>query len=275
MNQWLETFGVILLAVLGAWLGRFFSRLPKPWWLFGYFIPLLIIVLVGLPRINRSLEFVPPISWLVSGRTLFAMTGLVTTMILVTPLSRLQRKRDRQMVAGFVILFVCYSSVWPFFAPVLNRKFQASIKTNFDRDGICQQSSDYNCGPAAAVTALRKLGFPAEEGEIAILAHTSTAIGTPPDVLSRALQKHYGPNGLKCEYRHFKSIAELKNGGFTLAVINFSLFLDHYVTVLKVTDDLIIVGDPSRGLRAYSHEEFEKKWRHIGVVLKREGYRVG
>jgi len=84
------------------------------------------------------------------------------------------------------------------------------------------------------------------------------------------LQEHYGPSGLKCEYRHFKSIAELKNDNITIVVINFSLFLDHYVTVLKVTDDLIIVGDPSRGLRAISHEEFLKTWRFIGVVLKRE-----
>src|SRR5215831_12517989 len=266
MDPLLETFGVILLAVLGALLGRFCSRLPKPWWLLGYFIPLSIILLVGLPRIDLSLEFVPPISLLVSGRTLFAMAWLVTTMILVTPLSRLQRRRDRQMVTGFVVIFVCYASVWPFFAPVLNQKFQASIKTNIDRDGICQQSSDYNCGPAAAVTALRRLGFPAEEGEIAIMAHTSTAIGTPPDVLCRALQKHYGARGLKCEYRQFKSVAELNNGGITLVVINFSLFLDHYLTVLKVTDDLIIVGDPSRGLGAYTHEEFAKKWRFIGVV---------
>src|SRR5689334_3725324 len=225
MSPWLETIGVVLLAVLGAGLGIFCSRLPKPWWLLGYFIPLLIIVLVGLPRIERSLEFTPPISWLVSGRTLFAVAGMVTTMILVTPLSRLPRKRDRQMVAGFVILFVGYASVWPFFAPVLNHRYQESIVTQFDRDGICQQSTDYNCGPAAAVTALRRLGFPAEEGQVAILAHTSTAIGTPPDVLSRALQKQYGPSGLKCEYRQFKSVAELKNGGITLVVINFSLFL--------------------------------------------------
>lgn len=271
MSPWLETIGVILLAILGAWLGRIFSRLPKPWWLLGYFIPLLIIVLAGLPRIERGLEFTPPISWLVSGRTLFAVAGMVTTMVLVTPLSRLQRKRDRQMVAGFVILFVGYASVWPFFAPVLNRRYQESIVTQIDRDGICQQSTDYNCGPAAAVTALRRLGFPAEEGQIAILAHTSTAIGTPPDVLSRALQKQYGSSGLKCEYRQFKSVADLKNGGITLVVINFSLFLDHYLTVLKVTDDLVIVGDPSRGLRAYTHADFSKKWRFIGVVLKREG----
>ena len=44
--------------------------------------------------------------------------------------------------------------------------------------------------------ALRKLGFRAEEGEIAILAHTSTAIGTPPDVLCAALRTKYGASGL-------------------------------------------------------------------------------
>src|SRR6266404_9585796 len=98
MSPWLETLGVALLAVGGALLGRLCSRLPKPWWTLGYFIPLLIVLLVGLPRLDRALEFKAPISWLVSGRTLFAVTGLVTAMILVTPLSRLPRRRDRQMV---------------------------------------------------------------------------------------------------------------------------------------------------------------------------------
>jgi hypothetical protein len=268
MSPWLETLGVILLTLLGALLGRFCSRLPKPWWMLGYFIPLLIIVLVGLPRLNRSLEFVPPICWLVSGRTLFAVTGLVTAMS--TPLSRLSRKGDRRMVCVFLIFFVTYASVWPFFAPALNRRFQSSIVTQIDKDGICQQSTDYNCGPAAAVTALRKLGLPAEEGQIAILAHTSTAIGTPPDILCLALRKHYGPSGLKCEYRQFKSTAELRNGGITLAVIKFGLLVDHYVAVLEVNDRAIIVGDPSRGKASYSHEEFSRKWRFIGVVLKKE-----
>lgn len=269
MNPWLETFAVILLALAGAWLGRICSRLPKPWWLLGYFIPLSIVVLVGLPRINRSLEFVPPISWLVSGRTLFAMSGFVTAMVLVTPLSRVPQRRARQLVVAFIVVFAANASVWPFLASALNRRYQEAIVTQFDRDGICQQSTDYNCGPAAAVTALRRLGFPAEEGEIAILAHTSTAIGTPPDLLCSALQKRYQANGLKCEYRQFKSIAELNNGGITVAVIKFSFLLDHYVAVLRVTEDRIIVGDPSRGLRAYSYPEFSQKWRFIGVVLKR------
>jgi len=265
----LETLGATGLAVLGALLGRWFSRKPKLWWTLGYFIPLAVITLVALPRIDRSLEFKPPVCWFVSGRTLFAVSGFVIAMVLISPLSRLPRASTRRLVACFVVLMVFFSSLWPFAAPAFNHRFLASLQTRINSDGICEQSTDYNCGPAAAVTALRKLGFPAEEGEIAILAHTSTAIGTPPDLLCAALKERYANSGLDCEYRHFNSTSELKNGGITLAVIKFGLFVDHYVAVLEVTDDEIIVGDPFRGKMSLSHEEFASKWRFVGVVLKK------
>ena len=265
----LETLGAAALALLGAVLGRWFSRQPKPWWTLGYFIPLAVITIVALPHFYRSLEFRPPVSWFVTGRTLFAVSGFVITMVLITPLSRLPRASTRRLVACFVILMVFFSSLWPFVAPALNHSYLASLQTRVSNEGICEQSTDYTCGPAAAVTALRKLGFPAEEGEIAILAHTSTAIGTPPDLLCAALKKHYSSSGLDCEYRYFNSTVELKNGGITLAVIKFGLFVDHYVAVLDVTDTEIIVGDPFRGKMSYTHDEFAKKWRFVGVVLKK------
>jgi hypothetical protein len=62
----------------------------------------------------------------------------------------------------------------------------ASGVARVDGDGVCRQSSHYTCGPASAVTVLRKLGLPAEEGEIAILSHTSALTGTEPDVLAKA-----------------------------------------------------------------------------------------
>jgi predicted double-glycine peptidase len=73
------------------------------------------------------------------------------------------------------------------------------------RTVCCRQSTDYTCGPAAAVTALRKLGFPAEEGQIAIVSYTSATTGTPPDILAEALRKYYGKDGLIVEYRPFKN----------------------------------------------------------------------
>ena len=125
------------------------------------------------------------------------------------------------------------------------------------------------CGPAAAVTALHKLGFVADEGEIAILAHTTSTIGTPPDILAAVLQERYGDAGLVCEYRAFKNLAELKSAGLTLAVIRYNLLLDHYVTVLEVSERAVTVGDPLNGLTKLSPAEFSEKWRFEGVVLRR------
>ena len=85
---------------------------------------------------------------------------------------------------------------------------------------MCRQSSEYTCGPAAAVTALRKLGLPAEE-EIAILSPTSSLTGTEPVVLAKVLKKRYGPTGLIAEFRGFKGVGELGKAGLTVAVMRF------------------------------------------------------
>ncbi len=270
LTPWLESVAVALLAVAGVLLGRWFSGLPKPYWTFGYIIPLLLIVVYGVTSRNPMLALDPPISWMMMGRNKFAVIGFITTMVLTTPLSRLPEKRARKFVAALMMVVVSLMSVWPFLAPAFNRTYLSRLRTRLDADGICLQSTDYNCGPAAAVTALRKLGFPAEEGGIAILAHTSTATGTPPDILARALKDRYAKDGLASEYRVFKSVDELKNSGLTLAVIKHNFMMDHYVTVFEVTDDQVVVGDPMRGKIVLARKDFEKKWRFVGVMLQRD-----
>ena len=270
LTPWLESAAVTFLAVAGVLLGRWFSRLPKPYWTFGYFIPLTLIVIYGVAARNPALTLDAPISWMMMGRNKFAVIGFVATMVLATPLSRLTVKRARVLVAVLMVVIVSALSVWPFLAPAFNRSYLSRLQTRMDADGICRQSNDYNCGPAAAVTALRKLGFAAEEGEIAILAHTSTATGTPPDILARALQERYAKDGLLSEYRVFKSVDELKNAGLTLAVIKHSFMLDHYVTVFAVTNNHVLVGDPMKGKMELPRAEFEKRWRFVGVTLRRD-----
>ena len=75
-----------------------------------------------------------------------------------------------------------------------------------------------------------------------------------------------------CEYRGFRNVAELKKAGLTLAVIKFALFVDHYVTVLEVRDDGIVVGDPLGGLTTMPVAEFQEKWRFVGVVMGRKNF---
>lgn len=270
MIPWLETLGVATFAAAGWGLGRWFSRRPGRWWLAGYLLPAVLLALYCAARHNSQLEFVPPVSWLLAGRTEFVLAGFLSTLILITPLSRLKRESERRAVAGFAVFLVMIGSVWPFLAPAFNRDLLSSLRTQMDADGVCRQSTDYNCGPAAAVTALRRMGLPAEEGDLAILAHTSTAIGTPPDLLVAAIQKRFRPQGVSAEYRHFRSVAELRTAGVIVVVIQFALLTDHYVTILDVEDQHVTVGDPWKGKQVYSVGEFAQVWRFTGIVLRRD-----
>jgi len=267
-SAWAEAFGVALLGVAGFLLGRWFSQRRAPWWTLGYFLPLVLIIAVGLARHFPALEFVRPFSWLLAGRQEFAWGGLVGAMVLTTPLSRLPLRRDRILVALLMVVLVGGTSVWPFLAPAFNQRELAALRTRVDADGVCLQGTGYTCGPAAAVTALRRLGLPAEEGELALLAHTSAASGTQPDVFADILRQRYAAHGLSVEYRPFRDLAELRQAGLTLAVVKFALFIDHYVTVLEVADDFVVIGDPLTGRERLSREEFVRRWRFNGVVLR-------
>ncbi len=270
MNPWVETAGVVLIAVLGVFLGRFFSGLRKPYWLLGYFLPLALITILVLVRCNNVLRFVQPFCWFATGRVKFVILSLVVTMGLTVPLSRLPRKCERILVCILMAGIVTWFSVFPFLVPALIKDHLSNIKTRLDSNGVCFQTTDYTCGPAAAVTALGKLGLSAHEGEIAVLSHTSPVAGTLPTCLSSALQSRYGAAGLKCRYRRFDSIEQLRNAGLTLVTVRDAFLLDHCLAVLEVSDHTITVADPVAGTKLMSHEQFEKIWRFSGIVLERE-----
>ncbi|HUW19929.1 MAG TPA: cysteine peptidase family C39 domain-containing protein [Sedimentisphaerales bacterium] len=269
MNPWLETIGVILVAVLGILLGRAFSGLRKRWWALGYFIPAALIAMLIVGGWPYSLAFVPPFFWIATGRIKFVILSLAITMGLTTPLSRLPRRCEKLIICILMTVIVAWFSVAPFLVPALIRNKLASLETRVNPNGICFQSTEYTCGPAAAVTALRKLGLPAEEGEIAVLSHSSPVTGTLPVSLYKALQNRYAAEGLKCQYRHFDSLAQLRDAGVTLAVVRDAFLSDHCVAVLEVSDWMVVLADPVLGRQLMSHEQFEKIWRFSGIVLER------
>jgi hypothetical protein len=269
MNPWLETVGVVLVALLGIVVGRVFSRIQKPSWTLGYFVPLVLIVALATPRYANSLAFALPFYWL-TGRIKFVVLCLAVTIGLTTPLSRLPRKCERVMICILMAVVVTWFSVLPFLVPALIKGDLLNLKTSIDSEGFCLQTTDYTCAPAAAVTALRKLGLSAQEGEIAVLSHSSPVTGTLPRCLYTALQNRYGPDGLKCQHRYFNSLAELADAGITLAVVRDTFLTDHCVAVLEVSDGMVIIADPVSGRIAIPHEQFERIWRSSGIVLKRD-----
>jgi len=268
LTPWLESVVVAAIALLAFLIGRWSSKLPKPYWMVGYFLPLGLILLYCLAIFEPRVAQVPPISWMMIGRSRFVSFNFVATMVLSAPLARLPQKRNRVVVCILMIVLTAMSVV-PFLAPAFNRSYLAGLKTRIGADGVCRQSNDYTCGPAAAVTVLRKLGFPAEEGEIAILSHSSSLTGTEPDALAKALQRRYGSDGLVVEYRGFRDVNELRSAGLAVAVLQFKALQDHCVAILGVETNGVIVGDPLSGLSSVSIEEFENKWRFVGIVLKR------
>jgi hypothetical protein len=191
-------------------------------------------------------------------------------MGLTVPLSRLPRRCEKLLVCILMVVIVTWYSVLPFLVPALIKEHLSNIQTRLSANGICFQSTDYTCAPAAAVTALVRLGLSAEEGEIAVLSHTSPVAGTLPSCLSSALQNRYGEAGLKCQYRRFDSIDQLSRAGVTLAMVRDAFLIDHCIAVLEVSDRTITVADPVTGMRLMSHEQFEKIWRFSGIVLERD-----
>src|SRR5271167_1303749 len=72
MSPWAESLGVLVLAAGGGAVGAWFSRLPKPWWLLGYLLPLALVVVCGICNHYPDVSRLPVIPWFMLGRVGFA-----------------------------------------------------------------------------------------------------------------------------------------------------------------------------------------------------------
>lgn len=269
MTAWIETVGVVAVSVLGLGLGLRCARAGLRVWWAGYLGALAFFALCAAATLWHRLEFHPPLSLLPGGRGLAVLKALAGMFLLAALVPRLPLARDRRAVGVAFGLVVAKVSVWPFLAPAFNQEVLARLVTHFDADGICRQSTPYTCGPAAAATALRRLGLAADEGDLAVRCHTSEALGTPPRILCDVLARRYGEAGLTCEYRWFPAIGDLPAGVPTLVLVRFGWLLDHYVVLIEQDGGGVVVADPLFGKRVLTLAEFDALWRHVGIVLRR------
>ena len=266
MGPWGEVIGVVALACIGAGAGYLLSLLPKPYWLVGFIPPLLVVIALSLPTLDHMASF----QWLTANRRENAVAAIPIAMMFFVTLRHLKTRQQRILVVLLAAVSEVYLALLPFLMPALAEPYFRRLEGVIDSNGVCIQSTDYTCVPAAAATALRRLGFEATEGEIAILARASRYEGTKFGLLEVGLKKRYGPQGLKCTNRRFSSIEELRKAGVTLISSKEIHGLGHCVAVLEVTDDEVIIGDPTAGYRKLSHEYFMKIWDGWGIALSRE-----
>ena len=150
--------------------------------------------------------------------------------------------------------------------PLMVRPALAATATRMDSHKICLQAHAYSCGPAAAVTCLQRVGLQADEGAVAIDARCSPAFGTDAHVLAAALTERFGAQGLRCEFRYFESLDELPTPAVADTVM--PLIGGHYVAVLLVEKDYVVVGDPMSGMRRMPREEFLAVWKRAAIVFE-------
>jgi len=259
---------VILFTGIGGLVGWTSSRLKRGFWLLGYVLPLLLLLAIGFGRRFPVLDFVAPFRWLTYGRMEFALLGPIITCLFASLFSRLAGRRIKILLAILVVAVVLSQSVAPFAVPLFMVGKLESLETTLDKNDVCLQSTGYTCGPAAAVSALGQFGIEADEGQIALRAFTTTS-GTDPDLLCRTINDMYADQGITAAYRPFKFIDELKDAGVTIVVIKHSFLIDHYVTVLDVTDDEIVTADSLVGRYSMSHSHFLTIWRSTGIVIQK------
>lgn len=269
MNPLLETAAVVLIASGTVLLGVKLSGCRKPLWLIGYAVSAVLTAVLVTNRFTDSLAFTAPFCFIVTGRAKFIMLAVAATAGPAATISRLPHKFERVTICLLMGVVVIWFSVMPFLCPALIRNELSNLTTKVNSEGICFQTRSYTCGPAAAVTALTKLGLMAEEGEMAILSHSSPVAGTLPASLCAAIRNRYADKGIECRYRRFDSVDQLQWPAVTLAVVKDSLMLDHCVAVLEVSEKAIVIGDPVMGRIRMSRDSFEKIWRFRGITLEK------
>ena len=79
MEPWLETIGIVLVSLAGVVLAVAVSRADRWRQAACYIVPLGIICVLLMVRLDESLAFVRPFSWIAAGRLRFVFVSLAVT----------------------------------------------------------------------------------------------------------------------------------------------------------------------------------------------------
>ena len=268
MSPILETAGCAVIASAALAVGIKSAKIHLPRWLAVYIPPLTVIILIRLGRHFSGLSSYWPFTFILSGRTEFALLAAAVPMMFGAIIPKVSARRLRGLLYLLMGIGVLNFTILPFLLPVFTGKDMANTQT-YVSDNICLQTTNYTCGPASAVTALRLLGVDASEADIALEARTTRIYGTAEDLLADAIEKEHRTENISCSVSSFKSVEQLKNICPVIATIKHSFLIDHYITILEVTDCRVITGDPLVGKKVYSLSEFEKIWRFSGIVVRK------
>ncbi|MFM9977984.1 MAG: C39 family peptidase [Sphingomonadaceae bacterium] len=134
---------------------------------------------------------------------------------------------------------------------------------------VVRQQYDFSCGSAALATLLQyHYGLPRSESDVflGMWREGDQAQIRRVGFSLLDMKRYLAENGLRSEgYRvSLDAIAKRRLPGVTLVTIKG---YRHFVVVKGVTDDEVLVGDPSLGLRKMPRSDFETAWNGVYFVL--------
>jgi hypothetical protein len=169
-------------------------------------------------------------------------------------------KRDALLVLGGLFLLRTGVTAW---------ESSASLEALDGRviaDGVCRQTSEYTCGPAAAVALLHWHGIPATEREMARQCATQPGFGgTSESGLMRGLRRKLGDDGIpwirRCRYEELTAPS--------LVSLRHTWLVGHCTMVAEVRPDGVVLIDSQSGRCWLPRDRFEAAWTGAAITILR------
>lgn len=246
---------------LGVYIGRQDSRKASLWACIG--VAIVLVRLAG--RFWPQYEFLLfNNNWYSYLRTWWAMpAGLMVLGIAVFHVHRRWLRMTAEVCAGLTLLYV-FSGMYET-ATLDYSKFEGVV----DESGVCQQTTPFSCGAAAAASFLHFHGVPTTEREMARLCGTNTVTGTDEFSVARGLRQKLPDS----------SRVMLHKGGWglltreslpALATMKLAFLVDHWVVITGKKGNKLTVADPLQGLTAMDQAEFLSRWRGVLLHVERQ-----
>lgn len=139
-----------------------------------------------------------------------------------------------------------------------NSSLNQTEDNEIDTTSIVMQSTNYTCGPAALATVLSNMGINTTEKELADLAGTDESGTTMYGLAKAAKEKGLNAVGMNL------AVDDLQANDIVFLNINGD---PHYSVVIAVTENSVILADPSLGNVEFSKEDFEKYYSGNALVI--------
>lgn len=157
---------------------------------------------------------------------------------------------------GVVLLIVLLMA--PYIKPII-RPLSIDKEKGWNGE-VCLQSTGATCGPASLATIFNVFGIHKHESEIAKASYSSNS-GTEIWYLLRYAKS----NGLNYNCMEKHNIMEVQPP----AIVGVYLGnIGHFITILGIQQDSVIIGDPLDGRNGYPKTKFEQIYRMDGFVVE-------